>query len=97
MPKTYESPLTSADVDDLQRMARKGNARAFDYNLAPMYCAVDGGDASQPDGFLFVCWPALNPAAARAAAALFEALQQIAWHEFGSVLRATADLDEPEP
>lgn len=89
MPKTYPSPLGSADLDKLTDLARKCNASATADGLAPMYCAADGGDASQPNGWLFVCWPAQNPAATRAGLRLFNALRRIAAEELGAMMHPT--------
>ena len=89
MSKTYPSPLSDADLDTLTELARKGNTLSREARLAPMYCACDGGDASQPDAYLFVCWPAQNPAATRAGLRLFNALGEIAAVELGAIMQAS--------
>jgi len=96
MPKTYTSPLTEADLDTLTALAAKGNALVGDTSLAPMYCAGDGGDASQPHAWLFVCWPAQNPAAARAGMRLYTAVAQVAATEFGAIMQSTEKATEDE-
>jgi hypothetical protein len=94
MPNTYASPLNEADLDVLTDLARKGNALCGDVRLAPMYCAADGGDGTQPHAWLFVCWPAQNPAAARAGRRLLDALAHIAAEELGAAMQPTDPVED---
>jgi hypothetical protein len=64
-----------------------------DPGLAPMYCAADGGDKAHPNAWLFLCWPALDRAAARAGVRVFHALDRIARQELGAVMEPTLTPD----
>jgi len=57
--------------------------------VAPMYLSGDGGDASHPNAWLFLCWPAQHPRAARAGQMIINAIAQIAATELGAVMQST--------
>jgi len=94
MPKTYPSPFNSGELDTLAALARKANRAVERDGVAPFYCAADGGDRQQPDGWMFLAWPAMDRDAARMAARLFDALGVLAMEHLGAVMQVTDDPKE---
>lgn len=96
MPKVHRSPLSNDDMDCLQAMAVKANAHGRSERYVPLYVAIDVGDAEQQDGYLLVCWPALNSSASHCARLIFDYIAMVVRAEFGASMVATALAEVPD-
>lgn len=90
MPKTHRSPLSESDMDVLQAFSAKFNAFYGDDLSVPLYVAIDIGDATQRDGYMFISWPALNSRSAHCARLIFDFIRDVARVEFGAVMTPTS-------
>lgn len=90
MPEIPPSPLSEADMNLLEAFAGKANARLRDSRFAPFYLALDPGDASHPNGYIFLCWPAHNHLSDECAQLIFEHIGDEVNNAFGAVMVTTA-------
>lgn len=100
MPTVHRSPLADHDMDVLETLAAKANAHGQVEGYSPLYVALDAGDASHRDAYLFIAWPALNSRSAHCARLLFDYLGDVVRAEFGANMIPTApqgDADGPTP
>ena len=91
MPESFRTPFNTGELDTLQALSAKANRYLQRDGLAPFYCAADGGDAHQPDGWLFLAWPATNPPSAQMALYIFEELAHAAHQFLGARMVMTGD------
>lgn len=96
MTNVHRSPLSDADMNALTAAAAKANAHGNAGNYTPLYVAVDVGDASQRDGWLFVCWPALNSRSTHCARLIFDFIGDLVQTEFGAIMVATETPGVPD-
>lgn len=96
MPQVHRSPLTDQDLDALEAVSRKANAQALDAGHSPLFIAIDVGGADQRDGYLLLCWPALNSRAAHSARLIFDFIVDVARAEFGAVMVPTVPQEAPD-
>jgi hypothetical protein len=96
MPETYSSPLSDQDMDTLESLAAKANAHGRSEGRVPLYVALDSGDSSHRDGYLFIAWPVLNSRSAHCARLIFDFIGDVALAEFGAQMVATTPMETPD-
>lgn len=84
MNRKIPSPLSEVDMDRLEALAAKANAHTQDNCFAPLYMAIDVGDAHHQHGYLFLCWPALDPRSDLCARKIFDYIADMAMVAFGA-------------
>jgi len=94
MPKSLRSPLNAGDLDFLQALAIKTNAMVEREGTAPFYLAGDGGGDDQPNGWLFLAWPAMYRPSALMAEHLFNEVARAAYDYLGAEMELTETESE---
>ena len=94
MPKPLRSPFNSGELDTLQALAAKANLAAKRDGTAPFYVAADGGGDAQPDGWIFMAWPAAYPPSAHMASHLFDYTAMAAYEFLGATMQRSEIQDD---
>jgi hypothetical protein len=96
MSNPPHSPLSNRDLDLLEVLAAKSVAQIQAEGLTPLYVALDVGDQSQRNAWLFLSWPALNSRSSHCARLIFDYIGDLAKTEFGAVMVATSPQDQAD-
>lgn len=96
MTQVHRSPLSEQDLDALQAIAAKANAHGQSGGYAPLYIGLDVGDRDHRDGWMFLCWPALNSSSAHCARLIFDYIGDVVKAEFGAFMVPTTPQGQPD-
>lgn len=96
MPKNYRSPLSDSDLAVLETLATKAIAYTQGHQYAPFYAAIEVGDLHHQNGYLLLCWPALNIRSAHCARLIFDYMGDVVKAEFGASIVATVAQKDPD-
>jgi hypothetical protein len=94
MTRTYTSPLSQQDMDLLEGMSLRANNHGQREGHVPLYLAVDTGNVYHQNGWLFICWPALNRNSAHCARLIFDFIGDVVKAQFGAEMVATFPSEE---
>lgn len=96
MPLKIPSPLSQDDLDHLEALAGQANAHTLANGYAPLYMAIDIGDARHENAYLFLCWPALDSRSVHCARMIFDYIADVVKIAFDAAMVPTSPQGAPD-